>query len=404
MIQLSNSVNQAILSAAPAVQTGNIFALPVVATQFTWQASFLGTPSAVSLQILTSLDGINFVLADSSTNTAGEAKTVLSSAAFIQARIDTITPGPCTLVTVNVIAEEGHDVIDTGGGAALPTDVLGKVLISQGAGVSPVFSSILTLVAGGIVITDPTQNANNRSVKLSVTGDNNSFSIQALNDNGTLKGTPAFIALGSITSGAHVTVPGTLDVSTYIRLREGTLASKSGDVIGNLANISDSTVNTIGAIITGGGTNHVLARWDGTNWICVGGPSIAGLSLPNNVPLTARNGANTADINLIKLEANDIITVGTAGSQLSLASLWGINVNSGTLTGGTPGSANYDIATLRVRLTPKTVAQLPTPDSTYKGSIQFVTDSSVVTFNTVVAGGGTSAVPVFCDGTNWRVG
>ncbi len=34
----------------------------------------------------------------------------------------------------------------------------------------------------------------------------------------------------------------------------------------------------------------------------------------------------------------------------------------------------------------------------------FCTDSSVTTFRSVVAGGGANVVPVFGDGTNWRVG
>lgn len=50
------------------------------------------------------------------------------------------------------------------------------------------------------------------------------------------------------------------------------------------------------------------------------------------------------------------------------------------------------------------VADLPIAAATSVGARAFVTDSSVTTFNTVVAGGGTDAVPVFFDGTDWRVG
>ena len=38
------------------------------------------------------------------------------------------------------------------------------------------------------------------------------------------------------------------------------------------------------------------------------------------------------------------------------------------------------------------------------GARSFVTDSSVTTFGSVVAGGGANNVPVYSDGTNWRVG
>ena len=51
-----------------------------------------------------------------------------------------------------------------------------------------------------------------------------------------------------------------------------------------------------------------------------------------------------------------------------------------------------------------TVATLPGASAVSVGARAFVTDSSVTTFNTIVAGGGASGVPVFFNGTNWRVG
>jgi hypothetical protein len=44
------------------------------------------------------------------------------------------------------------------------------------------------------------------------------------------------------------------------------LAACSGALEGRMAAISDSTTNVLGATITGGGTNHVLAYCDGTSW------------------------------------------------------------------------------------------------------------------------------------------
>jgi hypothetical protein len=50
---------------------------------------------------------------------------------------------------------------------------------------------------------------------------------------------------------------------------EGTFATLPGaPPIGTLANISDSAVTS--GIVTGGGSNHVLARFDGTHWIVQG--------------------------------------------------------------------------------------------------------------------------------------
>jgi hypothetical protein len=38
------------------------------------------------------------------------------------------------------------------------------------------------------------------------------------------------------------------------------------------------------------------------------------------------------------------------------------------------------------------------------GARAFVSDANATTFGTVAAGGGANAVPVYSDGTNWRIG
>ena len=51
-----------------------------------------------------------------------------------------------------------------------------------------------------------------------------------------------------------------------------------------------------------------------------------------------------------------------------------------------------------------TVSGLPTVAVAGQGARRMVTDANSTTFNSVVAGGGSNVVPVFCDGTNWRIG
>lgn len=66
---------------------------------------------------------------------------------------------------------------------------------------------------------------------------------------------------------------------------------------------------------------------------------------------------------------------------------------------------NFDgVVANTVRTTPTTVNSLPTAASAGNGARAFVVDSSVTTFNSVVAAGGSNQVPVFSDGTNWKVG
>lgn len=51
-----------------------------------------------------------------------------------------------------------------------------------------------------------------------------------------------------------------------------------------------------------------------------------------------------------------------------------------------------------------TVATLPRASGVGKGSRAFVSDANATTFATIVAGGGANSVPVYSDGTNWRIG
>jgi hypothetical protein len=53
---------------------------------------------------------------------------------------------------------------------------------------------------------------------------------------------------------------------------------------------------------------------------------------------------------------------------------------------------------------PYTVATLPSASTTGVGSRAFVTDASGPAFGATVVGGGAVAVPVYSDGTNWKVG
>ena len=55
-------------------------------------------------------------------------------------------------------------------------------------------------------------------------------------------------------------------------------------------------------------------------------------------------------------------------------------------------------------LTNYTVATLPSAATSGKGARSFVTDATAPTFGATVAGAGAVAVPVYSDGTNWKVG
>jgi hypothetical protein len=50
------------------------------------------------------------------------------------------------------------------------------------------------------------------------------------------------------------------------------------------------------------------------------------------------------------------------------------------------------------------VADLPSAATSGVGSRAFVSDATATTFASTVAGGGANNVPVYSDGTNWKIG
>jgi hypothetical protein len=52
----------------------------------------------------------------------------------------------------------------------------------------------------------------------------------------------------------------------------------------------------------------------------------------------------------------------------------------------------------------QTVAALVAAATAGAGARAVVTDANATTFHSIVAGGGANVVPVFSDGTNWRIG
>lgn len=56
-----------------------------------------------------------------------------------------------------------------------------------------------------------------------------------------------------------------------------------------------------------------------------------------------------------------------------------------------------------VRVAPVTVANLPSPVGN-AGALAFVSDAATNNFHNVATGGGANFVPVYSDGSQWRIG
>jgi hypothetical protein len=57
-----------------------------------------------------------------------------------------------------------------------------------------------------------------------------------------------------------------------------------------------------------------------------------------------------------------------------------------------------------IKVTPVTVANLPSAVTAGAGARSFVTDATSSTFHAQPVGGGAQIVPVYSDGTLWRIG
>lgn len=93
------------------------------------------------------------------------------------------------------------------------------------------------------------------------------------------------------------------------------------------------------------------------------------------------------------LAASDL-TNGTTGSGAVVLA------TNATLSGATVGATL--VTTPMVDYTPSLVSALPAPGTV--GRKRFVSDATATTFASIVAGGSSNPVPVYDDGTNWRIG
>lgn len=154
---------------------------------------------------------------------------------------------------------------------ASPTVTCSKAVAGSGGGVSlPLVLSSAVQKEPGIVLIDQSQPANQKRWRIwPMTGGYLNFDIE--NDDGSLVNR-IYISRSSAGLVSNTTIQAIeANIQRDLILVEVPFSSLVSIVaVGALANISDSTVNTIGATIAGGGTNHVLARYNGTIWKVIG--------------------------------------------------------------------------------------------------------------------------------------
>jgi hypothetical protein len=78
--------------------------------------------------------------------------------------------------------------------------------------------------------------------------------------------------------------------------------------------------------------------------------------------------------------------------------------SDGTIALGGASNRWSTVYSTNTKYTPVTVATLPSAVTLGAGARAFVSNATATTFASIVAGGGANNVPVYSDGTNWRIG
>ena len=114
----------------------------------------------------------------------------------------------------------------------------------------------------------------------------------------------------------------------------------------------------------------------------------------SNIPGANLTGTITATTAVLAQEVSQAAqpNIGSVGTLSSL-------IVSGNITG-----QSYILATTAIQTTPVVVASLPAAATAGAGARAFVSDANDTAFNAVVAGAGANNLPVFSDGTAWRIG
>ena len=165
-----------------------------------------------------------------------------------------------------------------------------------------------------------------------------------------------------------------------------------------------TATTTLQAVTTAGNTTNsgiVMTVGEGTDLQL---RNVAG-TITNNitetfVDLKDNTVTNTKEFQFLTGSAipNQIRSVGTAATSTGLATLLTFPNATQANTIALPDASG----TVALKAPISTVATLPgTPAA---GDLAFVTDANATTFASIVAGGGSNQVPVYYDGTNWRIG
>jgi hypothetical protein len=172
--------------------------------------------------------------------------------------------------------------------------------------------------------------------------------------------------------------------------------------------------NTTGTGNTAVGKDAGLLIVTGAYNAALGWKALDAATTSNNTAIGASAlGALTSGANntAVGMQAGDSLTTGSNNTVIGYdADVSAVGV-SNEVTIGNSSVTSFRIPGLTLTFSVKyfnhgtlTVATLPAAATAGAGARAFVTDANATTFASIVAAGGANGVPVYSDGTNWRIG
>lgn len=156
---------------------------------------------------------------------------------------------------------------------------------------------------------------------------------------------------------------------------------------GPITSASNSTINT------GATTTTAISTLATSGTVTIGGPSQSGTITLGQSTTSQTLNIQAAAVISGQTKTINIGTTGASGSTTAIA--LGSSVSGATSITTVNGVIKHQVYT---------VATLPSASTSGSGARSFVSDANTTTFAAIVAGGGANPVPVYSDGTNWRIG
>jgi hypothetical protein len=386
------SASGSILSGGYLSSTGNVYAAGLVSTGGTGSISGTGNIYAGNLSISGNVTA-NYFIGTFQGNITGNLTVPGSNTQVIYNANGNAgaSAGFTFNAGTNALSANGNATfanITTAGILSATGNIYGNAVILAGGGGGGISASGNVQAGNLITAGSVTATGNiigsyilgNGALLTGITGGGGGSNIANGTSNVTVVG-----ANGNVT----VSVSGVGNVAVFTPTGEYVtgLISATGNVIGNnfVTSGSGGTLSGTGNIVTTGNIigNTIITSGSGGTLSGSGNIVTSGNLIANSF-ISTGNGAGS-------ISGTGNITGGNLFST-------GIISTAGNIYGG--NIINAGLAQNRIY----TVATLPAAATAGSGSRAFVSDSTLTTFYSIVVGSGGNSVPVFSDGTSWRIG